>query len=354
MAPAAPVTTATCPASGGGAAPAQLRLFERPVFDVEQVLLGDAGEAPDALSVRDDLDGSLRDVGGDGGRLGVPARGEEADARRQQHARGGVQRRAAVAGARIAALEIGEIVRPELADRRLGLPREFVQRACPRCRQQHRPGLDPERMVGRDGAGKPVAGDLRAVHETPDMLAAAEGQHETHRLALRVFRRPGEQAAQQRSDLFRPCRPLRQRGACEDLCRGLGQMRFRAVGEPDHALIGLARGLAEGEGAVVQQDHRLAVRLLLEQLRGFPGEREARHDVGDQHDVFAEDLAAERRPVRLVGQRQHGVGVGVVDIAVRQEGVQQGLDRGGGRGRVEQVGPVRGHHVLVGERVPPP
>ncbi len=61
--------------------------------------------------------------------------------------------------------------------------------------------------------------------------------------------------------------------------------------------------------------------------------REAGHDVGHIAHAVAIDFAAQRLAVGLVGQRQHGVGVGVVDELVRQEGVQQGLDRRVGRGR---------------------
>ena len=235
---------------------AELGLFERPVFDVEQVLLADAGERPDAFGVGNHLDRGLGEVGGDGGRLRIPARREEAHARREQHARRGVQRGAAVAGARIAALEIGEIVRLEPPYRRLGPARELVQPARPRRGQQHGPRFNPERMVGGDGTGEPVAGDLRAVHETADTLAAPEGEHETLRLAAGLPGRPGEQAAQHRRDPCRVGRPVGQRGACKQLCRRGRQMRFRAARKRDHALIGLARGLAERERAVVQQDHR--------------------------------------------------------------------------------------------------
>ena len=41
----------------------------------------------------------------------------------------------------------------------------------------------------------------------------------------------------------------------------------------------------------------------------------------------------------------------VVDEFVRQEGVQQRLDRRVGRGGIDQVGALQRHHVLVGEAV---
>ena len=39
--------------------------------------------------------------------------------------------------------------------------------------------------------------------------------------------------------------------------------------------------------------------------------------------------------------------MGVIDVFVRQKGVQQGLDRRVGRVRVDQIGALHPHHVLV-------
>ncbi len=53
----------------------------------------------------------------------------------------------------------------------------------------------------------------------------------------------------------------------------------------------------------------------------------------------------------LVGERDDGVRVGVVDMFERQIGVQNGLDRGRRRGGVEQQAPLLCDHFLVAERV---
>ena len=58
------------------------------------------------------------------------------------------------------------------------------------------------------------------------------------------------------------------------------------------------------------------------------GEVEPRHHVRDHDDRLAVDLAHARFAVRGVGDREHRVGVGVVDEPVRQERVQDRLDRG--------------------------
>ena len=100
---------------------------------------------------------------------------------------------------------------------------------------------------------------------------------------------------------------------------------------------------------MLEQDQAFDVRIGLEHLRRGLGEAEARHDVGHIADARAEDLAAQRLAVGLVGEREHRGGMGVVDEFVRDEGVQQRLDRRIGRRRVEQVGALQPHHVLVGE-----
>ena len=62
------------------------------------------------------------------------------------------------------------------------------------------------------------------------------------------------------------------------------------------------------------------------------------------------EVGADRFAVRLVDQAQHRVGVRVVDEFVRQEGVQQRLDRRVRRRGIEQVRALDAHHVLVAER----
>ena len=53
--------------------------------------------------------------------------------------------------------------------------------------------------------------------------------------------------------------------------------------------------------------------------------------------------------VRLIGEREHRGRMGVIDEFVRQEGVQQRLDRRIGRRRIHQIDALVIHHVFVGE-----
>ena len=80
------------------------------------------------------------------------------------------------------------------------------------------------------------------------------------------------------------------------------------------------------------QDQAFDFGLLFEHFGGGLGEAKARRDVGyDAHPPVI-DLARQRLAVRLIDQRQHRGGMGVVDEFMRQESVEQGLDRGVRRG----------------------
>ena len=142
-----------------------------------------------------------------------------------------------------------------------------------------------------------------------------------------------------------------QRHAGEDLARRLGQPLLGQRHQVDHAHIGFFRRGAHREDAVLQQDQPFDVGIRPRDFVGFLGEREARHDVGHQCGALAVDVGRQRLAVGLVGQRQHGVGMGVVDELVRQEGVQQRLDRRVGRLAVQKVAALDVDHVLVGQRL---
>ncbi len=138
--------------------------------------------------------------------------------------------------------------------------------------------------------------------------------------------------------------------------RGPGARRLhpgeRPGDEVDVVLVGEAGVVGEREQAVVQQDHpdRALVAPGREALGAQAGQHEAGHHVGHDHHVGAVHLADESRSGGRVGERQHGVGVGVEHEPEREDGVQDRLDRGGrGRGverrRLQLVG-----HGAVGQR----
>ena len=63
-------------------------------------------------------------------------------------------------------------------------------------------------------------------------------------------------------------------------------------------------------------------------LRAHAREIEAWHDVRDDYDGVAIDLANAPFPLRRVGDGEYRVGMGMVDELVGQAGVQNGFDRG--------------------------
>ncbi len=130
------------------------------------------------------------------------------------------------------------------------------------------------------------------------------------------------------------------------------QVLLGPVDEHDHPLVGLLRRGAEREDAVVHQHHADGVRTRFgRESRGAqPREIEARHHVGDDDDEVAVDLADPRLAVGGVGDRQHRVGVGVVDPLVRQDRVQDRLDRRRRRRRPGQVRRQLVDHRQVGQR----
>ena len=122
----------------------------------------------------------------------------------------------------------------------------------------------------------------------------------------------------------------------------------------DHAFVALLGGVAPGEEAVLVEDHELgevASRgALLPQRRDLLGEREPGHRVGDHEHGVAVDRADAGGAVRLVGDREEGVRVRVVDEFAGDDRVEERLD-GGLRSRpVDRLAAELLHHLLVGER----
>ncbi len=91
MAPAAPVMATTCPRQRQFPGAAQLRLFQRPVFDIEQIGLRQRLEAADRLGIGDGGNRGLGKVGGDLRVLLAATEAEQADAGHQHHARRGIE-----------------------------------------------------------------------------------------------------------------------------------------------------------------------------------------------------------------------------------------------------------------------
>ena len=228
---------------------------------------------------------------------------------------------------------------------------EIVELAGLRRRHDQRPVLGADGVVGRDHAGLAVALDLGAVDEIGDGVARAEIEDQPPPRALGLRVRLAAGAAHDRRDLRRRAPPAAASARSRTPGGGCAQPFLGARDQFDRALVALARIVGEAEQAVLVQDQAprpSGARVV--DVGGELGEREARHDVGHDADAAVEQVGADRFAVRLVDQAEDRGRVGVVDELVRQERVQQRLDRGIGRRRVEQVLALDADHVLVAER----
>ncbi len=95
------------------------------------------------------------------------------------------------------------------------------------------------------------------------------------------------------------------------------------------------------------QHDEAQLRVLADRRADLLGECEAGSDVLDPGSVGAEALDDQLLAALGAGQRVDRVGVGVVDVRRRHERVQQRLDRGARRRRVELAVREVGDHVLV-------
>ena len=246
-------------------------------------------------------------------------------------------------------MEIGIVFAGELGHSLANGIGERFEAACLGVRHDQRLVLGADDVVRRHHAALAIGRKFRAVHVTQDLGRGAEIRDEAD--GLRAVALDGDRAADDWGDLRRRSARRGERARREDDGPALAQAALGQRHHLDHALIGLARALAEGEDAVLVQDEARDIGLRLEHFRRGFGQAEARRDIG--HDAHAPviDFARERLAVALIDECEHGSRMGVIDEFVRQEGVQQRLNRGIGRGGIEQVQPLHVDHGLVGERV---
>ncbi len=86
---------------------------------------------------------------------------------------------------------------------------------------------------------------------------------------------------------------------------------------------------------MVQQHEALHFRILFVNFCNIFGQRKARNGVRHISQALAIDFARLAFAVGLVGERESRGGVGVIDEFLRQECVQQRLDRRIGRKRIQ-------------------
>ncbi len=198
MAPA-PVTKRHLPGERLRHRALQLRLFEAPIFQREQIALGQRLVASDGLGVGDHAHGVLGEIGGHGGILRRAPEAEQPDARHEHHARAGIELGLVAAGRRILPREISIVARSEFRHRLTHRIGEGVELARLRRRHHERRVLGADDVVGRHHAALAVGGKLRPVHIAEDLRPGAEGGDEADGL-LALFCERGR-AAQDGRDL---------------------------------------------------------------------------------------------------------------------------------------------------------
>ena len=157
-------------------------------------------------------------------------------------------------------------------------------------------------------------------------------------------------AADDRRDLHRAREFFRQRGGRETLA-SFRQPLFRQRHKHDHPLVRFARAFADAEDAVLQQHETFDFAVFVENIGDAFRQGKTRNGVWHVCNTAAEHVARDALAVRLVGQREHRGRMGMIDIFVRQEGVEQRLDGRIGRRGIEQIDALVVHHVFVGEAV---
>ena len=117
-------------------------------------------------------------------------------------------------------------------------------------------------MIGRDHAGAGVSRDILAVDVIQDRIAGAEFEDQALVRAFAAGIAQGAGAAQDRRDLDDGRDLLRQSRARENGLAIFGQALLGERDQLDHALVGLARVVAEGEDAVLVEDQPLDLSIL--------------------------------------------------------------------------------------------
>src|SRR4029078_546892 len=107
---------------------------------------------------------------------------------------------------------------------------------------------------------------------------------------------------------------------------------------------------AERENSMLVQYQSFALWMRVEDLFGFQRQRKPGHHVGNDSGTCSIDFLAEPHAVRPVAQSENRVGVCMIDEFVRDESVQQRLDRRVRRGAVEQIATLDRNHLLIAER----
>ena len=330
--------------------PLQLRLLQKPVLDVERLLLGQALVGVDGRGAAHHVDGVDVELGGDPRRRLVAGERDHAHAGHEVDDGVGVAhgRRVVVPAAFVVAGVIGPV-----GLKRLGQRLEHGVEIGGGGVEVEDEGADlgAQEVVGAGGPECRERSQIRRAHEFEHRVAVVEVAD----LALVLADQPPDRRHQ-------PCRDGTPRGryqrldplAAEDrLARRLVlEPRDRLVDDPQRRLVAVPCRVTPGEQAVAFEDDALGVRILGGELGQVEPQLEARPAPGQPADLVAVDLARDRPAVLRRRDRDHCVGVHMVDVTIGKVGVESRVDRR--RAWVEGEGAVRkvADHLIFMCRTP--
>ena len=232
---------------------AELGLFQRPVFDVEQIGLANRLEPAYRLGIGDCLDIGFGDVGGDPRIPGAASEPEQPETRHEDHPRHRVELAFWRVMARVVTGEISMVLGNKASDSLVHRLLERVEPTRLRGRHDQRVILGADRVIRGCHAGAAVAPELGPVNVVEHRSARTKIEDEPliGPRACRIGDCAG--AAQDRRDLGWPGERYRhpRRGK-----HGLAATREPPFGNGDrrdHALISLLRRIAEGKDPMFQQ-----------------------------------------------------------------------------------------------------
>ena len=112
----------------------------------------------------------------------------------------------------------------------------------------------------------------------------------------------------------------------------------------DRPLKALVRVLGPRHQAMVGEHDPLVMSQVADDL----AQLEARTNPVHVGEPVSQGLACDARPFSMVSQRADGIRVHVIDVGERQEGVQEGLNRGAPRAGIHQSPGHKIGHLFVG------
>ncbi len=331
---------------------AELRLFKRPVFDIESVAFGDGFKTSDRFRIGNRLDGGLGKVGCD---TRVPLRTpqpEHPEAGHQHDARQRIEHAPDAAVPGIVAGEIGPVILDVGRHRGAHRAGELGGLTGHRRFEYEGTVLGADRVVRGHHASRAVAFEIGAVNKIPNCGTAAKIEEQAAKRAVDTVVLEAAGAANHRCRLCQGQHSVGQLGDGEDIPGSTPQTLLGKRDHRDHPFVGLGGIVSEGEQAVLVKDEADRAGRGVDNVRGLLREREAGHNVGHYAHLSVIEVRGKGLAVGLIDEREHGGGVGMINEFLRNECVQKSLDRRVGRRRIDEVGALDSDHLFVGEHIP--